>query len=373
MKNYSNLGVFKSKGRLFHEPVNLYRSDFQRDRDRIIHSSSFRRLKHKTQVFVNTIGDHYRTRITHSIEVAQIARSICKYLKLNDDLGETLSLAHDLGHPPFGHAGEDALNECMKQHGGFNHNIQTLRIVMNLDKKYLNFNGLNLTIDTLDGLIKHNGPILSKPNRFKNIVGFDKLLKKINLKKSPSLEAQISSISDNIAYNNHDIQDGITANIFNLKDLREINFFDDIYKKFKHKFVGKDMNIVLFQIIRDSINLMVKDLINNTILNIKKNKIKNTNDVYNSKEPLVTFSNKFLNVEREIKDFLKYNMYNNSKVLKKNNHGKKVLRYLFKKVSKNPSKYFKLNNSRISMLRETTDYLSGMTDRYALNLYKKIK
>ena len=248
MKKNSNLGVFQSKGRLFKESKNQFRSEFQRDRDRIIHSSAFRRLKHKTQVFVNTVDDHYRTRITHSIEVSQIARSISNYLGLNDDLVETLSLAHDLGHPPFGHAGEDMLNECMENYGGFDHNIQTLRIVMNLDKKYLNFNGLNLTIDTLDGLIKHNGPILSKPNRFKNIVGFDKLLKKINLKKSPSLEAQISSISDNIAYNNHDIQDGITANIFNLKDLREINFFDDIYKKFKHEFVGKDMNLSLIHI-----------------------------------------------------------------------------------------------------------------------------
>ena len=158
MKKHSQLGIFKSKGRLNYEPKNKYRTPFQRDRDRIIHSASFRRLKHKTQVFVNTEGDHYRTRITHSIEVAQIARTIAKYLNLNDDLAETLSLAHDLGHTPFGHAGEYALHDCMKKHGGFDHNLQTLRIVMFLENKYLKFQGLNLTIETLDGLLKHNGP-----------------------------------------------------------------------------------------------------------------------------------------------------------------------------------------------------------------------
>ena len=159
MKNFSKLGLFTSKGRMFKESSNQYRSPFQRDRDRIIHSASFRRLKHKTQVFVNTEGDHYRTRITHSIEVAQIARTIAKYLYLNDDLAETLSLAHDLGHTPFGHAGGDALNECMINHGGFDHNLQTLRIVMFLENKYIKFRGLNLTIETLDGLLKHNGLI----------------------------------------------------------------------------------------------------------------------------------------------------------------------------------------------------------------------
>ena len=158
MKKYSKLGLFDSKGRIYKESVSKYRTPFQRDRDRIIHSASFRRLKHKTQVFVNTEGDHYRTRITHSIEVAQIARSIARYLNLNEDLAETLSLAHDLGHTPFGHAGEDALNECMDDHGGFDHNLQTLRIVMFLENKYLKFQGLNLTLETLDGLLKHNGP-----------------------------------------------------------------------------------------------------------------------------------------------------------------------------------------------------------------------
>ena len=179
MKNYSPIGQFKSKGRIFEESVTKYRSPFQRDRDRIIHSASFRRLKHKTQVFVNTEGDHYRTRITHSIEVAQIARSIARYLNLNEDLAETLSLAHDLGHTPFGHAGEDALNECMEEHGGFDHNLQTLRIVMFLENKYLKFNGLNLSIETLEGLLKHNGPV-QDIDLVDNLIGVKKFKDKIN-------------------------------------------------------------------------------------------------------------------------------------------------------------------------------------------------
>ena len=286
MKNYSNLGLFKSKGRLIFEPKNKYRSPFQRDRDRIIHSASFRRLKHKTQVFVNTEGDHYRTRITHSIEVAQIARSIAKYLNVNDDLAETLSLAHDLGHTPFGHAGEIALNECMSKYGGFDHNLQTLRIVMFLEHKYLKFKGLNLSIETLDGLIKHNGPYheISKLNK---IIGKKNFKGKLNFNKNTSLEAQISAISDDIAYNNHDIQDGIKANLFKLEDLIEIQFFKEIYKSYKSNIKKKEKNIIIYQIIRDSINLMVEDVINNTLLNIKDNKIKKYSDclLYTSPSP----------------------------------------------------------------------------------------
>ena len=224
MKKYSKLGLFKSKGRLFYEESNKFRTPFQRDRDRIIHSASFRRLKHKTQVFVNTEGDHYRTRITHSIEVAQIARTISKFLNLNDDLAETISLSHDMGHTPFGHAGEDALNECMQDHGGFDHNLQTIRIVMFLENKYLKFKGLNLTIETLDGLLKHNGPFYEE-EKLESIIGIINLKNKIKLSKNSSLEAQIASISDDIAYNNHDIQDGVKAKLFTLNELIEINFF----------------------------------------------------------------------------------------------------------------------------------------------------
>ena len=250
MKKKNLLAVTSSKGRLVKETDSKYRSPFQRDRDRIIHSASFRRLKHKTQVFVNTEGDHFRTRITHSIEVAQIARSITKYLNLNEDLAETLSLAHDLGHTPFGHAGEDALAECMHKYGGFDHNLQTLRIVMFLENKYFKFKGLNLTLETLEGLLKHNGPV-KDTNLVNKLIGLKSFNNKINFNTYPSLEAQISSISDDIAYNNHDIQDGINANIFRLEELMEINFFKKIYNKYKKKINKKNYKLASYQIIRD--------------------------------------------------------------------------------------------------------------------------
>ena len=248
MKNFSKLGQFKSRGRLFKEANNRFRTPFQRDRDRIIHSASFRRLKHKTQVFVNTEGDHYRTRITHSIEVAQIARTIARFLKLNEELAETLSLAHDLGHTPFGHAGEEALDECMEMHGGFDHNLQTLRIVMFIENKYLKFKGLNLTIETIDGLIKHNGPLfdLEKVDR---LIGVKNFKNKIKFNTYPSLEAQLSAISDDIAYNNHDIQDGIKAKLFSVNDLLEINFFKQIYHPYK-KIKNISNEILIYQLAR---------------------------------------------------------------------------------------------------------------------------
>ena len=284
MNNFSKLGLFITKGRLYSDTQNSYRTPFQRDRDRIIHCASFRRLKHKTQVFVNTEGDHYRTRITHSIEVAQIARTISKYFMLNDDLAETLSLAHDLGHTPFGHAGERALNECMLDCGGFDHNLQTLRIVMFLEHKYLKFKGLNLTIETLDGLLKHNGPLVNK-SKMNRLISIKNFKNKINFNQYPSLEAQISSLSDDIAYNNHDIQDGIKAKLFSFKDLIELDFFNEIYKSNKHNLKRKNLDILIYQIIRDSIDLMVKDLINNTIKNIQKYKRKKSKyfDIPNNK------------------------------------------------------------------------------------------
>jgi len=370
MKKFIKLGLFKSKGRIFKESHSKYRTPFQRDRDRIVHSASFRRLKHKTQVFVNTEGDHYRTRITHSIEVAQIARSIARYLGLNEDLAETLSLAHDLGHTPFGHAGEDALNECMYKHGGFDHNLQTLRIVMFLENKYFKFNGLNLTIETLDGLLKHNSSI-KNTSKINKIIGLTNLNKKIIFKNSPSLEAQISSISDDIAYNNHDIQDGIKANLFKLNDLIEINFFRKIYQSYSKKKINQ--NVLIYQIIRDSIDLMVKDLISNTILNLKKNKIYNIQKVYNSSKQIVCFSNKFIDIEKQIKSFLKHKMYQNKNVLTKNNQGKKIVKNLYGLISKNPYKFLNREQLTKNKTRAIADFISGMTDRYAINLYNSTK
>ena len=372
MKKYSKIGLFKSKGRIYKESLSQYRTPFQRDRDRIIHSASFRRLKHKTQVFVNTEGDHYRTRITHSIEVAQIARSIARYLNLNEDLAETLSLAHDLGHTPFGHAGEDALNECMQNYGGFDHNLQTLRIVMFLENKYLKFNGLNLSIETIEGLLKHNGPV-DDLDLVDSLIGVKNFKKMIKFNTYPSLEAQISSISDDIAYNNHDIQDGIKANLFKLEELVEIGFFKDIYKKYKKKINKQNYKIATYQIIRDSIDLMIKDLINNTKNNLKYNKIKLFKDISKTNFLMVNFSNKVKDSENEIRYFLKTKMYNNKNVLAKNNNGKSIVKKLFNKIKNYPNRFISKEKLSKDKYRAISDYISGMTDRYAINLYKNTR
>ena len=372
MKKDTLLGVFKSKGRLNKEATSKYRSPFQRDRDRIIHSASFRRLKHKTQVFVNTEGDHFRTRITHSIEVAQIARSIAKFLKLNEDLAETLSLAHDLGHTPFGHAGEDALNECMENYGGFDHNLQTLRIVMFLENKYLKYSGLNLSIETIEGLLKHNGPV-DDLDLVNSLIGVKNFKSKINFNTYPSLEAQISAISDDIAYNNHDIQDGIKANLFSLEELVEIKFFRDIHKKYKNKINKKNYKIAIYQIIRDSIDLMIKDLIKNTKKNLAINKIKSPKDIKKTDFLMVDFSNSIKNSENEIRFFLKTKMYNNKNVLTKNNKGKSIVKKLFNKIKQNPKKFISKEQLSLDKYRAISDFISGMTDRYAINLYNNIK
>ena len=372
MKKYSKIGLFKSKGRIYKESTSKYRTPFQRDRDRIIHSASFRRLKHKTQVFVNTDGDHYRTRITHSIEVAQIARSIARHLNLNEDLAETLSLAHDLGHTPFGHAGEDSLNECMVNYGGFDHNLQTLRIVMFLENKYLKFKGLNLSIETIEGLLKHNGPV-NDFNLINSLIGVKNFQNKINFSTYPALEAQISAISDDIAYNNHDIQDGINANLFKLEELIEINFFKDIYKKYKNKINKKNYKIATYQIVRDSIDLMIKDLIRNTINNLNYNKIRSIQDINKTNFLIVEFSDKVKNSEDEIRHFLKTKMYNNKKVLDKNNKGKLIIKNLFSKIKQNPKKFLSKEQISIDKFRGISDFISGMTDRYAINLYNRMK
>ena len=372
MKNYSKLGLFKSKGRIFYETPSKYRSPFQRDRDRIIHSASFRRLKHKTQVFVNTEGDHYRTRITHSMEVSQIARSIARYFNLNEDLTETLSLAHDLGHTPFGHAGEESLNECMADHGGFDHNLQTLRIVMFLENKYMKFNGLNLSIETLEGLLKHNGPV-EDLNLVNDLIGTKKFKNLINFRTYPTLEAQIAAISDDIAYNNHDIQDGLKANLFSIEELVEIDFFKNIYKKYKRKINRYNHDIAVYQIIRDSIDIMIKDLISNTLKNLKKNRIKQSKNIKKTNDLTVDFSDKVKNSDYEIRFFLKSKMYNNKNVLKKNNRGKYIIKKLFEMITKNPKKFISRKELTVDKFRAISDFISGMTDRYAINLYKDLK
>ena len=372
MKKHTLLGVLKSKGRLSKEPTSKYRSPFQRDRDRIIHSASFRRLKHKTQVFLNTEGDHFRTRITHSIEVAQIARSLAKYLNLNEDLAETLSLAHDLGHTPFGHAGEDALNECMENYGGFDHNLQTLRIVMFLENKYFKFKGLNLSIETLEGLLKHNGPV-EDTTLVNSLIGLKVFKGKINFNTYPSLEAQISAISDDIAYNNHDIQDGIKANLFKLEELVEIDFFKSIYIKYKNKINKRNYKIATYQIIRDSIDLMIRDLLTNIQKNLKELKIKSAKDIAKTDQLVVSFSDRLQNSEKEIRLFLRTKMYNNKSVLSKNQKGKVIIKKLFSIIKSNPRKFLSKDQLTSDRFRAISDFISGMTDRYAIKLYNNYK
>ena len=372
LKSYAVKSV-NSKGRIFKEQENIIRSPYQRDRDRIIHSTSFRRLKHKTQVFVNTEGDHYRTRLTHSMEVSQIARTLARSLRLNEDLTETLSLSHDLGHPPFGHAGEEALSDCMIYYDDFDHNIQTLRIVMAIENKYYKFKGLNLTVETLEGLTKHNGPV-------KNILPYKKILKKDFFKKKitfnnfPSLEAQVASISDDIAYNNHDLEDGLRAKLFTIQDLNSLPVINKIINKHAKNINKFRKEIIINQIVRGIINLMVIDVIKTTNHNLIKINPQKINDIYNQDHKIVDFSEEMKKIDVQIKAFLKTNMYNHPKVIINTNKGKKIINDLFKYLSKNSKRHinselFKKENK----YRVVADFIAGMTDRYAINLHKKIK
>ena len=372
LKPYATKSI-NSKGRIYKEPENSIRSPYQRDRDRIIHSSSFRRLKHKTQVFVNTEGDHYRTRLTHSMEVSQIARTLSRSLGLNEDLSETLSLSHDLGHTPFGHAGEEALNQCMGKYGGFDHNIQTLRIVTSIENKYYKFCGLNLTIETLDGLIKHNGPVKNLV-QYKTILKKDLFSNKIVFNAFPSLEAQVAAISDDIAYNNHDLEDGLRAGLFTIKKISSITYVSKLINKHVKNIKNFRREIIINQIVRDLINLMVLDVINTTNKNLKRSNPQLINDIYKQDRLIVDFSDKMKMIDKQIKDFLKRNMYNHKKVVVNTNRGKRIINDLFKYLSKNSRKHISKDLFKNEQKeRVIADFIAGMTDRYAINLYKKVK
>ena len=372
LKSYSIKSI-NTKGRIYKEAENSIRSPYQRDRDRIIHSSSFRRLKHKTQVFVNTEGDHYRTRLTHSMEVSQIARTLARSLGLNEDLSETLSLSHDLGHTPFGHAGEEVLNHCMEKYGGFDHNIQTLRIVTSIENKYYKFYGLNLTIETLEGLIKHNGPV-NNLIPYKKILKSNLFCKKIVFNSFPSLETQVASIADDIAYNNHDLEDGLRADLFTIKKISSIPYISKLINKHAKNIKNFRREIIISQIVRDLINLMVMDVIKTTNKNLKKSKPQSINDIYKHSSLTVDFSDKMKIIDKQIKDFLRTNMYNHKEVITNTNRGKKILNDLFIYLSRNPRKYINKDLFKNeSKERVIADFIAGMTDRYAINLHKKIK
>ena len=359
-----------SKGRVFFEKEDPNRTCFMRDRDRIIHSSAFRRLKYKTQVFVHHEEDYFRTRLSHSLEVSQLSRSISKVFNINDDLTESISLSHDLGHTPFGHAGEEVLNKKMKGKGGFNHNYQALKILTVLEKKYLDFDGLNLTFETLDGILKHNGPIKSVlPSYIQSFINFFGGEKKTQ----GSFEAQIAAICDDIAYNNNDIDDGLYAGLFEIEELNELEIIKDALKKINLK-KSKEYRRIKYELIRKLINIMVDDLIRNTKQNIQNFKIKNCNEILELDKPLVIFGDEMKNKEKNLKVFLKNKMYNHPKVKTMNFKAKKIVSDLFDLYIDEPYllpsgwRNFKNKNEKYV---NVSDYISGMTDNYAINIHKK--
>ena len=374
MNNFLSANPDSSKGRLFEEIDESLtsRTPYERDRDRIIHSSSFRKLKYKTQVFIESDSDFYRTRLTHSLEVAQISRSLCRALQLNEDLGEVVSLAHDLGHPPFGHNGERALNLCMEAYGGFNHNDQTLRVITSAEKRHPYFEGLNLTWESLEGIVKHNGIILKNvPFHIKN---YNKLFN-LELNLNPHLESQIAAIADDVAYNNHDIEDAIRAGLINLESLKELSYFNTLIKTLNVKFPNIDNNLLTYQMLRMSISLMINDIINNSLENINKFNIKNIEDVKSYETFVISMSKKMRNECLEIRSYLYKNVYNHPKLLVKKSNAEMIIFKLFKYFEKNfdklPNDWLSKSKSDIKQ-RVICDYISGMTDRYASKLYKSI-
>ena len=377
MKTYKNLSNLasnpnNSKGRLKKEEYSLTRSEFQRDRDRIIHSAAFRRLKHKTQVFVTHEGDHYRTRLTHSLEVSQIARSICRIFNLNEDLAETLALAHDIGHPPFGHAGEAALSNSMDDHGGFDHNDQAIRVVHILEKKYFEFDGLNLTWETLEGLIKHNGPVKGIVPQTISDLNYQFNL---SLDEYASLEAQIAAIADDIAYNNHDIDDGLRAGFFTYQELMDLPLIGNIIREFPKNFVNRDIQRINNEITRRSTARMVNDVLSSIANNVENGGIKNTEDVRKHDSAIVSFTPKMQTDVGTIREFLSDRMYNHEKVRNMSKNAERIISALYNLlVDDQDLIYSKLKikkDDKISKSRRVCDFIAGMTDNYAQSVYQE--
>ena len=352
----------ESQGRQYPEEEHQYRTRFQRDRDRIIHTSAFRRLEYKTQVFVYHEGDYYRTRLTHSLEVAQIARSICKSLQLNEDLAESVALSHDLGHPPFGHTGQDVLNRLMKDHGGFEHNKQSLRILKLLEKRYPEFDGLNLTWDVLEGICKHTK---DEENPITSAEGV----------KYPSLEAQIADYADGIAYNAHDLDDGITSNLLDLDQLRKVALWKENEDRFDKKYSGLDFKLKKYQVVRSIINELTTDLRDATSKNIEDHKVTSVDEVRRAPVRIATFGKEVAEKNKELKKFLHKNMYSHRKVLRMEFKAGLTLDGIFAAYTKMPGllpESVLKNEAHGTLKRRMCDYVSGMTDRYALNEHKNL-
>jgi dGTPase len=363
----------QSKGRFIKEQDDPIRNLYQRDRDRIIHSIAFKKLQYKTQVFVNHEGDLFRTRLTHSLEVAQVARTIAKQLKISEDLTEALALAHDLGHAPFGHTGENALNSVMKDYGGFDHNAQTLKIVTEIEEKYADFKGLNLTWETIEGITKHNGPM--DKNKCHSII--KNLDDKMNLRLDTyaSLEAQVASISDDIAYNNHDIEDGVRAGLLDLDELRNVIILKDFIKETEANNKNLKPTRLVNHVMRRMMNYMIYDIIKQIQNNINKHNIITSEDVRNLGAPLVNFSDEVEEYNKQVRKLLSQKVYYNFKVNRMRNKATRIVIKLFKLFFEDPAclptewmKTIPVNNEKEKALI-VADYIAGMTDRYAINEY----
>lgn len=354
-----------SIGRLFEEKSTSLRNEYQRDRDRIIHCSAFRRLEYKTQVFVNHEGDMFRTRLTHSIEVSQIARSVARILNCNEDLAEAISLAHDLGHTPFGHAGQDELNKCMREYGGFEHNIQSLRIVDKLERRYANFDGLNLMFESKEGILKHCS--------LKNARKLGALGERFIKKKQPSIEAQIVNIADEIAYINHDIDDGFRSGLLSIETLMTNSLFklcaEDVFltlPKIKDE-------IFVNEVVRRMINLMVRDLILNS-QNLINEFNPSSMDEVRALPPLIKFSSELLESKQKIKSYLRKSLYEHKRVAKMTSNAKDIIKTLFDYFIDDPKRIPEdfMKDSRDDYPRTISDYIAGMTDRFAIQLHSNI-
>ena len=353
----------KSLGRQFKEVPSKLRNDFQRDRDRIIHSGAFRRLEYKTQVFVNHEGDMFRTRLTHSLEVAQIARGISRTLGLHEDLAEAISLAHDLGHTPFGHAGQTALNRCMKGYGGFEHNLQSLRIVDSLENDYIDFEGLNLTFETREGILKHCSN--------KNALKLGEVGKRFIQKKQPSLEAQIVNFADEIAYNHHDIDDGFRSGLLTFDQLHDLPFFKEISLKVKSESPSINDRQCMRATIRRMMNIFIIDLCEQSQGRIDKQELNSINDVRNA-GAIISLSDDMTKKQQSLKQFLREALYLHPRVQVMTDNANDVINSIFEKFMQNPSLINitkKQSQNELAIL--VSDYIAGMTDRFALQTFEK--
>jgi dGTPase len=385
MTNAHNLAPYackpeESRGRLYPEPESATRTCFQRDRDRIIHTAAFRRLQYKTQVFVNHEGDYFRTRLTHSLEVSQVTRSVCRTLHLNEDLGEALALAHDLGHPPFGHAGEDALEEMMGPFGGFDHNAHSLRVVTRLEERYAEFDGLNLTWESLEGLIKHNGPLsdddgsLPVPQAIADYVAEHDLA----LDTFSSAEAQVAAVSDDIAYNNHDIEDGLRADLFTIDDLRDVPLVGPVLARVESAYPDLDRGRKIHELVRTLIGEMVADLLAETERRLAAVTLKSSDDIPALGAPVASFSDAMRANDTALKRFLLDNMYRHYKLNRMTSKARRVVRELFALFLAEPDclptewrqKAGPAGSEEAALL--VTDYIAGMTDRFALDEHRRL-